>query len=187
MSPKTKPESGPKYCLINENFSLTAEENAIINRHDAVWKEHCDGGKMTDSNSINQEFRSFEMDAECGDLKALENLNRFGTPEGLMRFRRAEQTGRRARFDRENCGLFVETHAIAKRLRQIFEKLLADYRTGGEDERRLLGLSPVLNDDATSLMERTIASLFAIESHTPGTFEVMANHVQLIELEEGEA
>jgi hypothetical protein len=184
MATKTKTESGTRWCVINRNFALTEAENEIINRHDAVWKEHCDGGKLTDSNSINQEFRSFEMDAECGDLKALENLNRFGTPEGLMRFRRAEQTGRRARFDRDHAGLFLEVHPIAKRLREIFQKLLKQYREGGEDERRLLGLQPVIHDDATSLMERTIASLFAVESHTPGTFEVMANHINLVEIEE---
>jgi hypothetical protein len=184
MSPKAKSEPGPRWAVINENFPLTEVENQIINRHDAVWKEHCDGGKLTDSNSINQEFRSFEMDAECGDLKALENLNRFGTPEGLMRFRRAEQTGRRARFDRENCGLFVETHAIAKRLREIFEKLLREYRLGGEDERKLLGLPAVINDDCTALLERQITALFAAESHTPGTFETLGNHINLVEIEE---
>jgi len=187
MATKTKTESGTRWCVINPNFALTEAENEIINRHDAVWKEHCDGGKLTDSNSINLEFRSLEMDAAHGDLKALENLNRFGTPEGLMRYRRAEQTGRRVRFDKENCVLFVETHAIAKRLRQIFEKLLADYRSGGEDERKLLGLSPVVHDDCTALLERQITALFAAESHTPAGFEVLANHVQLIELEEGEA
>jgi hypothetical protein len=184
MATKTKPESGPRWAIINENFSLTDEENEIINKHDQIWREHCDGGKLTDSNSINQEFRSFEMDAAHGDLQALEQLNRFGTEEALMRFRRAEQTGRRVRFDRENCGLFTEVHPIASRLRGILEKLLRDYRAGGEDERRLLGLQPVIHDDATSLMERTIAGLFAVESHTPATFEVMANHISLIEIEE---
>jgi hypothetical protein len=184
MSPKAKSEPGPRWAVINENFPLTEAENQIINRHNAIWREHCDGGKLTDSNSISLEFRSLEMDASHGDLQALEQLNRFGTEEALMRFRRAEQAGRRVRFDRENCGLFTEVHPIASRLRGILEKLLRDYRAGGEDERKLLGLQPVIHDDATSLMERTIASLFAVESHTPGTFEVMANHINLVEIEE---
>jgi hypothetical protein len=184
---KTKTEPGIKWCVINENFPLSPAENEVVNRHNDVWREHCLGGKATDAPGLEQEFRSLEMDAAHGDEKALETLRTFGTLEAFTRFRRAEQTGRRARFDRDNAGLFVETHAIAKRLREIFEKLLKQYREGGEDERRLLGLQPVIHDDATSLMERQIAGLFAVESHQPSTFEVMANHVALIEIMEDEA
>jgi hypothetical protein len=185
MSPKNKAtESAPRYCLINENFSLTAEENTIINQHDAIWRDHCAGGKPVDGHSLEMEYRSIQNNAADGDEEALKMLRTFGTMEAFTRYRRAEQTGRRVKFDRENCGLFVQVHPIASRLRGIFEKLLKQYREGGEHERRLLGLNPVLNDDATSLMERTIAGLFAVESHTPAAFEVMANHVQLIEIEE---
>lgn len=181
---KPKNQSGPRWCVLNPNFSLAAEENEIINRHDAVWREHCQGGKATDAPSLEQEFRSMEMDAAHGDEKALETLRTFGTLESFTRFRRAEQTGRRARFDRDHAGLFVETHAIAKRLREGFEKLLREYRLGGEDERRLLGLPAVMNDDCTALLERQIAGLFAVESHQPSVFEVLGNHINLIEIEE---
>ena len=184
MSPKAKPESGPKWAIINPNFSLTAEENAIVNRHDAIWREHCAGGKPVDGHSLELEWRSIINGSSDGDVEALAKLKTFGSLESFTRYRRAEQTGRRVKFDRENCGTFVAVHPIAKRLREIFEKLLKEYREGGEHERRLLGLNPVLNDDATSLMERTIAGLFAVESHTPAAFEVMGNHVQLIEIEE---
>lgn len=185
MSPKNKAtESAPRYCLINENFSLTAEENTIINRHNAIWREHCAGGKPVDGHALELEYRSIQNDAADGDEEALKMLRTFGTMESFTRYRRAEQTGRRARFDRENCALFVDTHAIASRLRAIFEKLLREYRAGGEEERKLLGLPAVMHDDCTALLERQIASLFAVESHTPGTFEVMGNHVQLIEIEE---
>ena len=187
MSPKNKSQSAPAWCVINENFPLTDAENQIINRHDAVWRDHCDGGKPTDHGSLELEFRSFENGAADGDLEALKMLQTFGSLEAFVRFRRAEQSGRRMRFDREHCALFTETHAIAKRLREIFEKLLKQYREGGEDERRLLGLNPVLHDDATSLMERTIAGLFAVESHTPAAFEVLANHLALTQIEEDEA
>lgn len=184
MSSKTKTESGTRWCILNENFALSPAENEVVNRHNDVWREHCQGSKATDAPSLEQEFRSLEMDAAHGDEKALETLRTFGTLESFTRFRRAEQTGRRARFDRDHAGLFVETHPIAKRLREGFEKLLKQYREGGEDERRLLGLQPVIHDDATSLMERQIATLFAAESHTPAVFETLANHVALIEIEE---
>jgi hypothetical protein len=184
MSPKAKPESGPKWAIINENFPLSPAENEVVNKHNDVWREHCENGRPTDHGSLELEFRSFEMGAADGDLEALKMLQTFGTLEAFVRFRRAEQSGRRMRFDREHCALFTETHGIAKRLRHIFEKLLADYRAGGESERQLLGLSPIVNDDATSLMERTIAGLFAVESHTPAAFEVLANHISLIEIGE---
>jgi hypothetical protein len=186
MSPanKTKSQSAPQWCVINPNFALNESENQIINKHDAIWREHCSTGKPTDSLSVEMEYRSFENGAADGDSEALKMLQTFGTLEAFVRFRRAEQLGRRRRFDRENAALFVEVHPIAKRLREILEKLLHQYRIGGEDERRLLGLSPVLNDDATSLMERTIAGLFAVESHTPAAFEVMGNHVELTQIEE---
>jgi hypothetical protein len=186
MSPanKTKSQSAPAWCVINPNFSLTAEENAIVNRHDAIWRKHCEGGKPTDAMSVELEWKSILMGAEDGDDEALQKLKTFGSLESYVRFRRAEALGIRRKFDRDNAHLFLETHGIAKRLREIFEKLLHQYRIGGEDERRLLGLSPVLNDDATSLMERTIAGLFAVESHTPSVFEVMGNHVELTQIEE---
>ncbi len=187
MSPKNKNQSAPTWCVINENFPLTDAENQIINKHDAVWNEHCAGGKPTDVQSLELEFRSFEHGAADGDSEALKALQTFGTLEAFTRYRRAEQTGRRVKFDREHCALFTEVHPIASRLRGIFEKLLREYRLGGEDERRLLGLQPVINDDATSLMERTIAGLFAVESHTPSAFETLANHISLIEIEEDEA
>jgi hypothetical protein len=185
MAPKNKTQSAPTWCILNPNFSLTAEENTIINRHDAIWQAHCEGGKPTDVQSLELEYRSIQNDAADGDDEALKMLRTFGTMEAFTRYRRAEQTGRRVKFDRDHCALFVEVHPIASRLRGIFEKLLREYRAGGEDERKLLGLPPVINDDATALMERTIAGLFAVESHTPAAFEVMANHVQLIEIEEG--
>ena len=185
MSPKNKAtESAPRYCLINENFSLTAEENTIINRHDAIWRDHCAGGKPVDGHSLEMEYRSVQNNAADGDEEALKMLRTFGTMEAFTRYRRAEQTGRRVKFDRENCGLFVEFHPIASRLRGVFEKLLKQYREGGEEERRLLGLQPVIHDDATALMERTIAGLFAVESHTPAAFEVLGNHITLVEIEE---
>lgn len=184
MSPKNKNQSAPAWCVINPNFALTPTENEVLNRHNEIWRNHCEGGKPTDHGSLELEFRSFEMGAADGDSEALKALQTFGTLEAFTRYRRAEQAGRRVKFDREHCGLFTETHAIAKRLREIFEKLLKQYREGGEDERRLLGLPPVINDDATALMERTIAGLFGVESHTPSAFEVLANHVQLIEIEE---
>jgi hypothetical protein len=184
MTPKNKTESAPQWCVINPNFPLTESENTIINRHDAIWRDHCAGGKPTDGQSLELEFRSFEMDAADGDSEALKMLQTFGTLESFVRFRRAEQTGRRVKFHRENCGTFVAVHPIAKRLREIFEKLLKEYREGGEHERRLLGLNPVLHDDATSLMERTIAGLFAVESHTPAAFEVLGNHITLVEIGE---
>jgi hypothetical protein len=185
MSPKNKAtESAPRYCLINENFSLTAEENTIINQHDAIWRDHCAGGKPVDGHSLEMEYRSIQNNAADGDEEALKMLRTFGTMEAFTRYRRLEQTGRRVRFDRENCGTFVETHGIASRLRNVFEKLLKEYRLRGENERKLLGLPAVMHDDCTALLERQIASLFAVESHTPGTFEVMGNHVQLIEIEE---
>jgi hypothetical protein len=181
---KTKTESGPRWAILNENFALSPAENEVVNRHNDVWREHCQGSKATDAPGLEQEFRSLEMDASHGDEKALETLRTFGTLESFTRFRRAEQTGRRARFDRDNAGLFVETHAIAKRLREGFEKLLKQYREGGEDERKLLGLSPIIRDDCTALLERQIATLFAAESHTPAVFETLGNHVALIETEE---
>lgn len=181
---KPKTESGPKWGIINENFQLSPAENEIVNRHNDVWREHCQGSKATDAPGLEQEFRSLEMDAAHGDEKALETLRTFGTLESFTRFRRAEQTGRRARFDRDHAGLFVETHAIARRLREGFERLLREYRLGGEDERRLLGLPAVMNDDCTALLERQIAGLFAVESHQPSVFEVMANHINLIEIME---
>ena len=184
MSPKAKTESGPKWAIINENFALTESENQIINRHNAIWHEHCTTGKPAGGQELALEYASFENDANHGDEKALEMLRTFGSLEAFSRFRRAEQTGRRMRFDRENCGLFVEVHPIASRLRGIFEKLLKQYREGGEDERRLLGLPPVMNDDCTALLERQISSLFAVESHTPAVFEVMGNHINLVEIEE---
>jgi hypothetical protein len=186
MSPanKSKTESAHQWCVINPNFPLTESENTIINRHDAIWREHCAGGKPVDGHALELEWRSIINGSSDGDVEALKQLQTFGSLENFTRYRRAEQTGRRVKFDRENCGTFVAVHPIAKRLREIFEKLLKEYREGGEHERRLLGLNPVLNDDATSLMERTIAGLFAVESHTPAAFEVMANHVQLIEIEE---
>ena len=186
MSPKNKAtESAPRYCLINDNFSLTAEENTIINRHNAIWRDHCEGGKPTDAMAVELEWRGVINGSSDGDVEALAKLKTFGSLENFTRFRRAEQTGRRRLFDRENCGTFVETHPIASRLRGIFEKLLKTYREGGEDERRLLGLQPVIHDDATALMERTIAGLFAVESHTPVAFEVLGNHISLVEIEEG--
>jgi hypothetical protein len=185
MSPKNKAtESAPRYCLINENFALTDAENTIINRHDAIWREHCAGGKPVDGHSLEMEYRSIQNNAADGDEEALKMLRTFGTMEAFTRYRRAEQTGRRVKFDRENCGLFVEFHPIASRLRGVFEKLLKQYREGGEEERRLLGLQPVIHDDATALMERTIAGLFAVESHTPAAFEVLSNHITLVEIEE---
>jgi hypothetical protein len=187
MSPKAKPESGPKWAIINENFPLSPAENEVVNRHNQIWRDHCEGGKPTDHGSLELEFRSFEMGAADGDSEALKMLQTFGTLESFVRYRRAEQTGRRVKFDRENAALFTEVHPIASRLRGIFEKLLKTYREGGEDERRLLGLNPVLHDDATALMERTIAGLFAVESHTPANFEVLANHISLIEIGEDEA
>ncbi len=187
MSPanKSKTQSAPQWCVINPNFALTDAENQIINKHNEVWRDHCAGGKPVDGHALELEWRSIINGSSDGDVEALAKLKTFGSLENFTRYRRAEQTGRRVKFDRENCGTFVEVHPIAKRLREIFEKLLKEYREGGEHGRRLLGLNPVLNDDATSLMERTIAGLFAVESHTPGTFEVMGNHVQLIEIEEG--
>ena len=184
MSPKAKPESGPQWAIINDNFPLSPAENEVVNKHNAIWRDHCEGGKPTDAPSLEMEYRSFENDAADGDSEALKALQTFGTLEAFTRFRRAEQTGRRVKFDRENAHLFTETHTIAKRLRGIFEKLLAEYRAGGEDERRLLGLQPVIHDDATSLMERQISALFAVESHTPAAFEVMGNHINLVEIEE---
>jgi hypothetical protein len=185
MSPKAKPESGPKWAIINENFALTGAENTIINKHDAIWRDHCAGGKPTDGLSLELEYRSFENGAADGDSEALKMLQTFGTLESFVRFRRAEQTGRRVKFHRENCGTFVETHPIASRLRGIFEKLLREYRAGGEEERKLLGLPAVMNDDCTALLERQIASLFAAESHRPAAFEILANHVELTQIEEG--
>ena len=185
MSPKAKPESGPKWAIINDNFPLSPAENQVVNRHNEVWRDHCGGGKPVDGHALELEWRSIINGSSDGDVEALKQLQTFGSLENFTRYRRAEQTGRRVKFDRENSGTFVEVHPIASRLRGIFEKLLKQYREGGEDERRLLGLPPVINDDATALMERTIAGLFAVESHTPGTFEVMGNHVQLIEIEEG--
>jgi hypothetical protein len=187
MSPKAKPESGPRWAILNPNFALTESENQIINKHDAIWREHCEGGKPTDAPSLELEFRSFENGAADGDLEALKMLQTFGTLESFVRYRRAEQTGRRVKFDRDHCGLFTETHPIASRLRGIFEKLLREYRAGGESERQLLGLSPIVNDDCTSLLERQIAGLFAVESHTPSAFEVLANHISLTQIEEDEA
>ena len=184
MSPKAKPESGPRWAIINDNFPLSPAENEVVNKHNAIWQAHCEGGKPTDGQSLELEYRSFENDAADGDSEALKMLQTFGTLEAFVRFRRAEQTGRRVRFDRENCALFTEVHPIASRLRGIFEKLLKQYREGGEDERKLLGLPAVMNDDCTALLERQISSLFAVESHTPAAFEVMGNHVQLIEIEE---
>jgi hypothetical protein len=184
MSPKAKPESGPKWAIINENFPLSPAENEVVNRHNEVWRDHCANGKPTDAMAVELEWRSIINGSSDGDAEALAKLKAFGSLENFTRFRRAEQTGRRRLFDRENCGTFVETHPIASRLRGIFEKLLKTYREGGEDERRLLGLNPVLNDDATSLMERTIAGLFAVESHTPAAFEVLGNHITLVEIEE---
>ena len=183
MSPRNKNESGPKWAIINENFPLTAEENAIVNKHDAVWKGHCSGPNI-DTMTLELAWKSITMGAEYGDDEALEKLRTFGSLESYVRFRRAEALGIRRKFDRENCGLFVETHAIASRLRGIFEKLLKQYREGGEDERKLLGLPAVVNDDATALMERTINSLFKVESYHPTDFEVLGNHVELVELEE---
>jgi hypothetical protein len=187
MSLKAKSEPGPKWAIINENFPLLPAENEVVNRHNEIWREHCTTGKPAGGHELALEFQGFENDATHGDEKALEMLRTFGTLEAFTRFRRAEQTGRRVRFDRDHAGLFIEVHPIASRLRGILEKLLKQYREGGEDERKLLGLPAVINDDATALMERNISALFAAESHTPGVFEVMANHVQLIELEEGEA
>ena len=189
MSPanKNKPESGPKWAILNPNFSLTDAENQIINKHDAVWNEHCAGGKATDAPSLELEFRSFEHGAADGDSEALKALQTFGTLEAFTRYRRAEQTGRRVKFDREHCALFTEVHPIASRLRGIFEKLLREYRAGGEEERKLLGLPAVMNDDCTALLERQIASLFAVESHTPAAFETLANHLALTQIEEDEA
>jgi hypothetical protein len=187
MAPKAKPESGPKWAIINENFALTDAENQIINRHDAIWREHCEGGKPTDALSIELEYRSFENGAADGDLEALKMLQTFGTLEAFVRFRRAEQSGRRMRFDREHCALFTEVHPIASRLRGIFEKLLREYRLGGEDERKLLGLPAVVHDDCSALLERQIAGLFAVESHTPANFETLANHLALTQIEEDEA
>lgn len=184
MSPKAKPESDPKWAIVNDNFALTPAENEVVNRHNQIWRDHCENGKPIDHGSLELEFRSFEMGAADGDLEALKMLQTFGTLEAFTRYRRAEQAGRRVKFDREHCGLFTEVHPIAKRLRGIFEKLLKTYREGGEDERRLLGLNPVLHDDATALMERTIAGLFAVESYTPSAFEVLGNHVTLVEIEE---
>jgi hypothetical protein len=184
MSPKAKTESGPKWAIINENFPLSPAENEVVNRHNEVWRDHCAGGKPVDGHSLEMEYRSIQNNAADGDEEALKMLRTFGTMESFTRYRRAEQTGRRSRFDRENCGTFVEVHPIASRLRNVFEKLLREYRAGGEEERKLLGLPAVMHDDCTALLERQIASLFAVESHTPGTFEVMANHVQLIEIEE---
>lgn len=181
---KTKSQSAPAWCVINENFPLTDAENQIINKHDAVWNEHCAGGKPTDHGSLELEFRSFEHGAADGDLEALKMLQTFGTLESFTRYRRAEQTGRRVKFDREHCALFTEVHPIASRLRGIFEKLLKTYRAGGEEERKLLGLPPVMNDDCTALLERQISSLFAVESHTPAAFEVLGNHISLVEIEE---
>lgn len=182
----SKPKSEPvtKWCVLNPNFSLTAEENAIINRHDALWKEHCDGGVNTDAASLALEHQGFENAATHGDERALELLKSFPTVESLTRYRRAEQAGRRRRFDCENCGTYEQTKPIAARLRGVFEKMLADYRSGGESERQLLGLSPIIRDDCTALLERQIATLFAAESRTPGVFETLANHVALIEIEE---
>lgn len=156
-----------------------------MNKHNAIWREHCEGGKPVDGHSLELEYRSIQNGAADGDEEALKMLRTFGTMEAFTRYRRAEQTGRRVKFDRENSGTFVEVHPIASRLRGIFEKLLKQYREGGEEERRLLGLQPVIHDDATSLMERTIAGLFAVESHTPAAFEVMGNHITLVEIEEG--
>jgi hypothetical protein len=184
MSPKNKSQSAPQWCVRNPNFPLSPAENEVVNRHNALWADHCEGGKPTDGLSLELEFRSFENGAADGDSEALKMLQTFGTLESFVRFRRAEQLGRRRCFDRENAGLFVEVHPIASRLRAIFEKLLKEYREGGEHERRLLGLNPVLHDDATALMERQIAGLFAVESHTPAAFEVLGNHITLVEIEE---
>ena len=184
MSPKNKNQSAPTWCVINENFPLTDAENQIINKHDAVWRDHCENGKPTDHGSLELEYRSFENDAADGDSEALKMLQTFGSLEAFVRFRRAEQSGRRMRFDREHCALFTEVHPIASRLRGIFEKLLREHRLGGEDERKLLGLPAVVHDDCTALLERQIAGLFAVESYTPSAFEVMANHISLIEIEE---
>jgi hypothetical protein len=186
MSPanKAKSQSAPQWCVHNPNFPLSPAENEVVNRHNEVWRDHCAGGKPVDGHALELEWRSIINSSSDGDVEALAKLKTFGSLESFTRFRRAEQSGRRRLFDRENCGTFVEVHPIASRLRGIFEKLLKQYREGGEDERRLLGLPPVINDDATALMERTIAGLFAVESHTPAAFEVLGNHISLVEIEE---
>lgn len=182
---KTKTEPGIKWCILNPSlFALTEAENAIINAHDELWRQHCDGGKNTDPLSIELEFNSIVGKAEDGDLEALKLLKSFGTVEAYARYSRAEQSGRRRRFDRDHCGTFEEVKSIATRAKARFHDLLREYRDSGEVTRKLLELSPVIADDATGKLERLIMDCAKVESHSPQTFEILANHINLVEIEE---
>jgi hypothetical protein len=185
---KTKTESGPRWAILNPSlFALSEAENATINAHDELWRQHCDGGKHVDPLSIESEFNSIVGKAEDGDLEALKLLKSFGTVEAYARYSRAEQAGRRRRFDRDHCGTFEEVKGIATRAKARFHDLLREYRDSGETTRKLLELSPVTIDDATAKLERLIADCAKVENHTPAVFEVLANHLALTQIEEGEA
>jgi hypothetical protein len=185
---KPKTETGPKWAILNPQlFALSEAENATINAHDALWAEHCNGGKHTDPLSIETEFNAIINKAEDGDLEALKLLKSFGTLEAYARYCRAEQAGRRRRFDRENCGTFEQVKSIAARAKARFHELLREYRDSGETTRKLLELSPVTSDDATARLERLIMDCAKVESHSPQTFEVLSNHLALTQIEEGEA
>ena len=136
MSSKTKTEPGIKWCIINPSlFALSEAENAIINAHDALWAEHCNGGKHTDPLSIESEFNSIVGKAEDGDLEALKLLKSFGTVEAFARYSRAEQSGRRRRVDRDHCGTFEEVKSIATRAKARLNEILSEYRDAGEATR----------------------------------------------------
>jgi|GEM_PF-4132446 len=182
---KTKTETGPKWAILNPQlFALSEAENATINAHDELWRQHCDGGKHVDPLSIESEFNSIINKAEDGDLEALKLLKSFGTLESYARYSRAEQSGRRRRFDRENCGTFEEVKGIATRAKAHFHDLLREYRDSGEATRKLLELSPVISDDATGKLERLIMDCSKVESHSPQTFETLTNHLALTQIEE---
>jgi hypothetical protein len=188
MSPanKSKTESAPQWCVLNPQlFALTQAENEIVNRHDKIWRDHCEGAKSSSLHDVEAEWRSIRMDAEHGDEAALTTFKSCGSVETFIRVRRTEQAGRNARFNRDNCGTFGEVKGIAKRCRERVEKVLAEYRLAGEDIRRLIEVAPILNDDATSKMERLIGQCQSIENRTPSVFEMLGNHIDLIEIEEG--
>lgn len=184
MSPKAKPTT-PRWAILNEQtFALNEAENEIINRHNQVWADHCEDSKGGDLADLNSEWVSIVNDSEHGFDEALQKLKTFGSEENYTRYRRAELTGKSRKFHREHCHLFTETHAIAKRARERFQDLLKVYREANTATRKVLGLGPAANDDATSLLERLIAECSKVENYTPSSFEIIGNHVALVQIDE---
>jgi hypothetical protein len=172
--PKTKqPRWG--FNLNGRIFPFSNEENAIVNKHDELWREHCEDVGDTGPHTLARKFHDLCNDASAGNMEALSMLEKFPTREALTRYCRIRGEGKNARFNNENRDKFAETHPIAKRIRREIEGLRDNYIDKVAKLRETLNLS-AKGDDFVRLCEGAIQTLARIESHKPAQFERMQDH-----------